>query len=105
MQKDPLVWHEPLKFIPERFDLQSPYYKTPSGESRSELSFMPFFSGIRSCPAEGVVYKGALYAAAMFIQSYEFKPCDASQPLLPNVKIGYHNFHEAIMSRRKKQTK
>ena len=60
------------------------------------LSFMPFFAGVRSCPAENLVYKGALYAAALFVHNYEFKPCEGAQLPLTTVKIGYHHFHDGV---------
>merc|ERR1712166_523719 len=42
-------WKEPEKFIPERFDPESDYSKTPSGEKRDPGSYMPFLTGKRSC--------------------------------------------------------
>jgi len=42
-------WIEPSKFIPERFDNNSPYSRTPSGDKRDPSSYSPFASGKRSC--------------------------------------------------------
>jgi cytochrome P450 len=42
-------WIEPEKFIPERFEGSSPYYKTPSGGKRNLNSFGPFLGGKRVC--------------------------------------------------------
>lgn len=41
----PKYWHEPKKFIPERFDPSSPYYKRPDGQARHPLAFTPFLGG------------------------------------------------------------
>lgn len=46
---NPNEWHEPERFIPERFDPESKYFKTPSGEDRNEFSFIPFHFGARKC--------------------------------------------------------
>ena len=49
MHYNPEEWHEPLKFIPERFDPESEYYTSPStGKSRNSLSFVPFSVGKRA---------------------------------------------------------
>ena len=44
---DPDEWIEPSKFVPERFDPNSPYYKRPDGGKRSPLAFNPFLGGQR----------------------------------------------------------
>ena len=46
---NPNEWHQPFKFIPERFDPNSKYFKTPSGKNRNEYSFIPFHFGDRKC--------------------------------------------------------
>ena len=49
MSNDPREWIEPEKFIPERFDSNSPYYLTPDGKRRNPYSFSPFLGGSRIC--------------------------------------------------------
>ena len=49
MQNDPQEWIEPERYIPERFDNQSPYYLRPDGQKRHPLSFNPFIGGKRIC--------------------------------------------------------
>ena len=45
-------WHEPFKFIPERFDPSSEYYTKPgTDEIRDSNSYIPFSVGPRTCPA------------------------------------------------------
>jgi cytochrome P450 len=46
---NPDEWIEPEKFIPERFDPQSPYFLTPRGTTRNPFSFSPFLGGQRIC--------------------------------------------------------
>ncbi|CAI2361435.1 unnamed protein product [Moneuplotes crassus] len=44
-------WHEPTKFIPERFDPTSEYFLKPGTDDvRDPLAFIPFSTGKRSCP-------------------------------------------------------
>lgn len=49
IQMDPKQWIEPNSFIPERFDTESPYYKTPDGGKRNPFAFCPFLGGSRVC--------------------------------------------------------
>ena len=52
---DPEEWHDPLKFIPERFDPESKYFTTPkSGKARDPLSWMPFSTHLRICPGQSL---------------------------------------------------
>ena len=46
---NPKEWIQPDRFLPERFDPDSPYYKTPNGERRNPYSFTPFLGGSRIC--------------------------------------------------------
>jgi cytochrome P450 len=45
VHSDPAEWIEPEKFIPERFDSNSPYFMRPDGKKRTPLSFIPFLAG------------------------------------------------------------
>jgi cytochrome P450 len=47
-------WQEPMKFIPERFDSESKYFLTPSGNTRHPLAYCPFTFGTRTCPGRGL---------------------------------------------------
>jgi len=38
-------WIEPEKFIPDWFDPTSKYFKTPSGENRNQMAYIPFSVG------------------------------------------------------------
>lgn len=49
---NPEQWQEPTKFIPERFDPESKYFLTPTGDTRDPLAYLPFSVGGRSCPGQ-----------------------------------------------------
>ena len=49
MHHDETQWQEPSKFIPDRFDTESKWSRTPSGGIRNPLSFNPFLGGRRVC--------------------------------------------------------
>ncbi|CDW79692.1 cytochrome family subfamily polypeptide 55 precursor [Stylonychia lemnae] len=49
LHRNPKEWQEPSKFIPERFDPESPYYLTPDGKKRKQCSYSPFLGGRRIC--------------------------------------------------------
>ena len=52
---DPAQWHDPLKFIPERFDPESEYFKTPeTNKARDPLSYIPFSCHLRNCPGQSL---------------------------------------------------
>jgi len=42
---DPEQWQEHDKFLPERFDSESPLYKRPDGKQRHPMAFIPFSGG------------------------------------------------------------
>lgn len=53
---NPVQWHEPNLYIPDRFDPESNYYTKPgSQEPRDACAFLPFSFGQRACP-------GSIYA-------------------------------------------
>lgn len=50
---DPKQWHDPVKFIPERFDPESKYYTIPgSNKPRDPLSWIPFSVHTRKCTGQ-----------------------------------------------------
>lgn len=58
LHNDTNQYIEPEKFIPERFDPESSYFKTPnssgSSKARSPHSFMSFGTGLRNCPGKSL---------------------------------------------------
>ena len=49
MHHNPKEWIDHDTFIPERFDPNSKYFLTPSGNKRHPMSFGPFLGGKRIC--------------------------------------------------------
>jgi len=52
---NPAEWQEPSRFLPERFDSESKYFKTPAGKTRNPFSFSPFLGGQRVCIGKALV--------------------------------------------------
>ena len=52
IHENPTIWQQPESYQPERFDPQSPLFKTADGKTRHPLSFMPFSFGLRNCPGQ-----------------------------------------------------
>lgn len=76
MHTRPDIWQRPLEFLPERFLPKNPLYKRPDGGQRHPLSYVPFFAGVRACPAENLVSFGARLMFSLFIKYYSFEPVD-----------------------------
>lgn len=43
MSRDPEIWKDPLKFIPERFDVET------TAEKMNPYAYIPFSAGSRNC--------------------------------------------------------
>ncbi|KAK9152894.1 hypothetical protein Sjap_000374 [Stephania japonica] len=89
IHRDPKVWPEPDKFMPERF-MQS----IVQGESKDGFKFIPFGIGRRGCPGGGLATRIIALALASVLRSFEWEkigdgPIDMSegvQFLLPRAK-------------------
>ncbi|XP_073145874.1 cytochrome P450 81Q32-like [Henckelia pumila] len=66
IQNDPKNWEDPRKFKPERFD------GTSEG-SRDGFKLMPFGSGRRGCPGEGLALRMLGLGLGSVIQCFEWK--------------------------------
>ncbi|XP_065881476.1 cytochrome P450 81Q32-like [Euphorbia lathyris] len=65
IQNDPKVWDEPQKFKPERFE------GVEGG--RDGFRLMPFGSGRRSCPGEGLALRMLALALGSLLQCFEWE--------------------------------
>ncbi|KAJ4981017.1 hypothetical protein NE237_031854 [Protea cynaroides] len=68
IQNDPKLWEEPTKFKPERME--------GMGGVRDGYKLMPFGSGRRSCPGEGLALRVASLTLASLIQCFEWERVD-----------------------------
>eukprot|EP00347_Sterkiella_histriomuscorum_P009756 403340009 len=65
-------WHEPEKWIPERFDPESKYYLTPQGKRRNVVSFSPFLGGKRVCLGKTFAEQITRHQLAIIISQLDF---------------------------------
>lgn len=65
IQNDPKIWVEPEKFMPERFEGLE--------RSRDGFKLMPFGSGRRSCPGEGLALRMVGLAMGSLIQCFDWE--------------------------------
>ena len=69
---DPDQWHEPFKYIPERFDPTHEYFKTPSGKNRLPVSHNPFSTGLRNCAGQTLAKLESKILLAYFLLNLEY---------------------------------
>ncbi|KAJ4848863.1 hypothetical protein Tsubulata_036347 [Turnera subulata] len=65
IQNDPQIWEEPTKFRPERFE--------GFEGSRDGFRFMPFGSGRRSCPGEGLGLRMVSLGLSSLLQCFKWE--------------------------------
>ncbi|KVH98293.1 cytochrome P450, partial [Cynara cardunculus var. scolymus] len=65
IQNDPTIWGDPKTFRPERFESLEGY--------RDGFKFMPFGSGRRSCPGEGMALRTVALGLGSLIQCFEWE--------------------------------
>ncbi len=73
LQRNPAEWHEPEKYIPERFDPDSKYFLTPSGNKRHPMSFGPFLGGKRVCLGKTFADMTFKITASLLLQNFDFE--------------------------------
>ena len=83
---DKRQWKEPKKFVPERFDTDSEWYKTPSGSKRKPYSFSPFLGGSRVCLGKTFAETTLKFMIPLWYHCFDFELVEekdkASQPLV-----------------------
>lgn len=67
MQRDPKIWDDPEKFMPERFMADG---KVVDGDGRF---MMPFGKGRRKCPGEGLALRTVAMALGVMVQCFEWE--------------------------------
>ncbi|CAI2365544.1 unnamed protein product [Moneuplotes crassus] len=71
---NPKIWHNPLEFIPERFDPESELYYIPGTEDpRPVTSFIPFSFGKRKCAGDNYAMTALKVFVAYILIRVEFK--------------------------------
>ena len=78
-----------MSFIPERFDPESEYFKSPStGRARDQHSFIPFGIGMRNCPGQTMARLIQRVVLAYFVANIDF---DINKEQLSNDKILFND--------------
>ncbi|PKU65916.1 Isoflavone 2'-hydroxylase [Dendrobium catenatum] len=72
IHRDPAIWSEPTKFLPERF-------QNAKEEEGSKMTMMPFGMGRRRCPGEGLALKEIGLVLGILIQCFEWKRIGAEE--------------------------
>ena len=73
LQNNPEEWQRPQEFLPERFNVESPLYLTPSGKKRSQVSYCPFFGGKRICLGKTFAEKYSLIMVAQMVHFFDYE--------------------------------
>ena len=66
-------WQRPYEFLPDRFDPQHELSKTPSGEKRPPMCFVPFNGGKRVCFGKTFAELTLRTVVAMLTQQFDFE--------------------------------
>jgi len=82
LHNNPLIWHKPRAFIPERFDPLSEYFRTPAGEKRHPYSFIPFVAGPRNCVGQNFALLEIKYIIAYLLTYFKFEVEESKDELL-----------------------
>lgn len=72
-------WQRPNEFLPERFDISSPLYLTPSGKKRNPYSFTPFNGGRRGCIGQTFAEKNIKTVLCYMISYFDFEFADKDE--------------------------
>mmetsp|Transcript_25635 Transcript_25635/g.19393 ORF Transcript_25635/g.19393 Transcript_25635/m.19393 type:complete len:94 (-) Transcript_25635:94-375(-) len=73
LQRNEKEWIDPNEFIPERFDPNSNYFKTPSGQKRHPMSYGPFLGGKRICLGKTFAEQITKVIFTMIVWNFEFE--------------------------------
>jgi len=87
VHNNPLIWKSPREFIPERFDPQSDFFLTPSGEKRHPLSFMPFVAGPRNCIGQNFAMLEIKHIVVYLLSNFKFELAKDEDGLLFGIPL------------------
>jgi cytochrome P450 len=65
-----------LKYIPDRFNPESPYFLTPDKKKRHPMSFGPFLGGKRICLGKTFVETISKIVGPTILANFEFEFLD-----------------------------
>ena len=74
LHRDPAIWHNPLRFDPDRFSPEN-------SRDRDRWHFVPFAGGARSCIGEHFARLETTLALATIIRSTEIRSADTDFPV------------------------
>lgn len=77
IQRNPLVWNEPLEFNPERFAGEDG--RKWEFTSSKQFDYMPFGSGRRICAGIAMAEKMTAYSLAMLLHAFDWSLPEGSQ--------------------------
>ena len=80
LHNNPDEWIQPEKFIPERFDVGSPFYLTPKGTKRNPFSFSPFLGGSRICMGKTFIEAVSRLTTPVLLANFDFELPDGVEP-------------------------
>ncbi|KAK9131926.1 hypothetical protein Scep_011454 [Stephania cephalantha] len=86
IHRDPNVWPEPDKFMPERF-MQSPQ----QGDNKDTFKFVPFGIGRRGCPGEGFAMRVMALALGSILHCFEWEKI-GDEPINMDMSEGNQHF-------------
>jgi len=81
LHHNPAIWKKPSEYIPERFDSESEYFLTPSGEKRHPMSFIPFIAGARNCIGQNFAMLEMKYIAVNLLSNFRLTQEKREVPL------------------------
>jgi cytochrome P450 len=76
VQHDPTQWQKPSEFIPERFDIESEFFKRPDGGKRHPMAFSAFIGGARICLGKSFAEIMVRFTLSFMLYHYKFEFAD-----------------------------
>ena len=94
----PTEWQKAEEFLPERFDPNSPLFKTPEGKNWIPESFCPFIFGPRQCPGKvlALLELKVLLITVLLKLKWKVSPTDIKNEDLIFTLMSPHELHLQI---------